>query len=44
MTQCKHEFEFIEKSCGCEYEVCYRCPHKLLISKCDWCRREDKEE
>ena len=44
MTQCKHDYEFIEKSCGCEYEVCYRCPHSVLISRCDWCRREDTEE
>ncbi len=47
MTKCKdenHEFEWIEKSCGCEYEVCYVCPHQLLICKCDWHRSEDSEE
>jgi hypothetical protein len=44
MSECKHEYEFIESSCGCEYEVCYRCPYKLRVSTCDWCRREDSEE
>jgi len=45
MTRCKdHEFEFIEKSCGCEFEVCYACPHQVLIARCDWHRSEDSEE
>jgi hypothetical protein len=47
MTRCeghRHEFEFIEKSCGCEYEVCYACPHQVRISTCDWHRSEDSEE
>ena len=47
MSKCKqgvHEFEWITKACGCEYEVCYRSPHEVRVSTCDWCRREDKEE
>jgi hypothetical protein len=27
----KHEFEWIIKSCGCEYEVCYRCDHEVAV-------------
>lgn len=35
----KHEFEWIfNESCGCEYEVCYRCDHKHLHYQCEWCK------
>lgn len=44
MTECKHEFDILMKSCGCEIEICYRCTHQVQITVCDWCRREDKEE
>lgn len=41
---CKHEFEFVESSCGCETEVCYNCTWNVVVSQCDHCRREDSEE
>ena len=42
----KHEFEWIVKSCGCEYEVCYRCDHEVCVSAPDAmcemiCKREE---
>lgn len=44
MTKCKHEFEFVHLSCGCELEVCYNCNWNMIVSQCDHCRREDSEE
>lgn len=42
--RCKHEFEFVHSSCGCETEVCYNCDWNVVVSQCDYCRREDSEE
>jgi len=40
MTKCKddkHEYEIIMNSCGCEIEVCYRCPWMEPVQTCAVC-------
>ena len=45
MTKCKddkHEFEWIETSCGCEVEVCYKCDHWVCQTPCEYCKTPEE--